>query len=171
MSKKRVLWIEDGALTDLPQLVGPVYVDGNIALTVALDASDGFRKLRTEEYHAVIVDIRLPPGNDDVWIRLFEAVKQDKTQARLGLVLLDACLGTPVPELRTEPRPEWWSESGRFAVFSVEHQRELASDLRRLNLTLYRQKSARESRLVLLELIRSILDNHATVPTNAESPD
>ena len=57
--KRKVLWVEDNAFSDLTALAGALYVTGDYNLVVASDASDGFRYLMQKEFDAVIMDIRI----------------------------------------------------------------------------------------------------------------
>ncbi len=160
--KRKVLWIEDGARRDLPHLTAPVYMEGGYDLVVAEDASAGVRLLEQEEYDAIIVDIRLPPGDDPGWIRLYKRAGSDKVAARLGLQLLYAMLGSPRAEFHWEDRPAWITPD-RIGVLTVEGQGELTSDLVELRIEAFRfqQKDAGAPDTVLLDLIRRVLGQAA----------
>ena len=154
--KRKVLWIEDGARFDLPQLAGPVYIDGSYDLVVAEDISTGISHLLRNEFQVVIVDIRLPPGDDPEWIKLYSVAGYDKVQARLGLELLYSIVGRPEAQVELEYRPEWIT-ADRLGVFTVESYQEIEGDLRGLNIRVFQQKRADLPDTILLELIEKIL--------------
>jgi DNA-binding NtrC family response regulator len=71
MKKIKVLWVEDSARLDLPHLAAPIYMDGNYDLVVAETVSDGIAHIQNENFDAIIVDIRIPPGDDPRWIKQY----------------------------------------------------------------------------------------------------
>lgn len=152
----RVLWIEDGALLDLPELVGPVYVSGRYDLSIALNATDGAGRIAAGEFDVVVVDVRLPPGTDPRWVRVFKERGLNKAQARLGLKLLSSCLDPENAEIKLDPRPSWLHPS-RFAVFTVEGQKELEAELTSLGVNAFQQKKADPSREMLLRLLDRVI--------------
>lgn len=156
----RVLWVEDGALIDLPELVGPVYVSGRYDLSIALNATDGAARIVSTEYDVVVVDIRLPPGTDPRWVQLFKNRGLNKAQARLGLKLLSSCLDPINAEIKLSPQPLWLNPS-RFAVFTVEGESELQSELAPLGIRLFQQKKADPSREMLLDLLDRVIETRA----------
>ena len=81
-AKTRVLWVEDGALFDLPQMAAPIYIDGRFDLAIAESVTNAITLIKQQQYHVVIVDLRLPPGNDSEWIELFKKLGADKVSAR-----------------------------------------------------------------------------------------
>src|SRR5262245_47355228 len=83
--KTKVLWVEDSARLELRNLTGPIYISGEYDMNLAEDATSAVRFLRTKEYDAVILDMRLPPGIDDYWIKIYQDKGEDKADARLGL--------------------------------------------------------------------------------------
>jgi hypothetical protein len=154
----RVLWIEDGAYGDLPDLIGPVIVEGSYDLDIALDATEGVRKILSTEYDCVIVDIRLPPGEDNCWIEIYNHPGKNKDAARLGLVVLRSLLKPEKGGVKLNGIKEWVVAS-RFGVLTVENQGEVENDLRELGIGIkvYRQKNRRPSVNTLLELIEEVM--------------
>jgi hypothetical protein len=165
--KRKVLWIEDGARFDLPQLAGPVYVDGSYDLVVAEDASAGISHLLRNEFQVIIVDIRLPPGDDPDWIKLNSAAGYDKVQARLGLELLYSILGRPEARVKLKDRPTWIT-ADRLGVFTVESLPEVEEDLRKLNILVFQQKRADLPDTILLEIIEKVLQQQNQPHASAE---
>lgn len=153
---KKVLWVDDGALLDLAELAAPVFIAGEYDLVVALNVSDAIEYMLKREYSAVVVDVRLPPGHDPQWVELYKRKGNDQNQARLGLALLAACFGLPGAPVRPPHRPGWLTPQ-HCAIFTVERQKEIQDDLRRLGIENYKQKSANSSGDELLHLIRRIV--------------
>lgn len=158
--KHRVLWIEDGARHDLPELAAPVYMDGNYDLIVAESASEGESYMLGEKFDVIIVDVRLPPGDDPRWADLYRRAGSDKVAARLGLKLLYSLLGSPRAEVVPERHPLWVSPH-RIGILTVESQTELEADLEELSIGVFTQKNAAMPETVLLDLIREVLSQQA----------
>ncbi len=173
MDKKyKVLWIEDAARHDLPQLAAPVYMDGGYDLVIAEDVSEGAAHLLRSEFDVVIIDIRLPPGNGRAWIELFLDSGNTKTSARLGLKLLYNILGQePVADYSLVRRNLKWIAPEKIGVFTIESYGELKEDLERLGIQSYSQKHAETSEGALLDFIRQIIERQesTTEDTNATS--
>lgn len=153
--KPKVLWIEDGALVEVSNLAGPIYTSGKYDLVIALDASDGVRKLRQTEFDVVIVDIRIPPGDDPKWINLFSQLGFNKIQARLGRELLYSCLKPSEAKVKLGEIPKWVSPE-RFGILTVESYREVENDLEKLGIQVYQQKTSDIPVTVLYDLIEKI---------------
>ncbi len=154
----RVLWIEDNALSDLAPLLGPIYVSGQYDLEIAESASDGAYKIQSMEFEAVIIDIRLPPGDDPRWVSNYNRLGRDRARARLGLSLLYSFLRPGDAWVKVE-HPPAWVQPNRFGVFSKETKAELVADLNRLRVSVYKHKSADNSTRVLLDVIETITKN------------
>ncbi|HET7461876.1 MAG TPA: hypothetical protein VFJ82_11540 [Longimicrobium sp.] len=151
----RALWVEDGALEDLPELVGPVYMSGRYDLSIAVNVTDAMRLIATREFDAIVVDIRLPPGEDPAWIRLFSGKGNSSAGARLGIAFLQTCLGRVTKEVYV-PKHQSWLDASRVGVMSVESESELAEVLTELQIRHFVQKGAAPSRSVLLDLLDAI---------------
>lgn len=151
MKKRKVLWVEDGAFSDLTYLAGPLYTSGDYNLIVALDASEGFRYLMEKEFDAVIMDIRLPPGTDPYFVKLYNVSSESKNAARLGMAVLERVL-----EPSGEVMPEWIKDY-RFGVFTVEGGKEVKEELDSLGVTVFVQKTTRTPRDVLIKIVEEIV--------------
>lgn len=159
--KLKILWIEDQAFIDLAILTGLVYVRGNYDLIIAPDASEGIRQIMQREFDAVVVDIRIPPGDDPKWKELYTKFGMTKVTARLGLHLLHCLLAPEDKNTKVKLRniPPWITPT-RFGILTVESEREVQDDLRKLNIQVFRQKTAEMTETTLLELIEEILFNN-----------
>jgi hypothetical protein len=155
-SRPRALWIEDGARSELSHLSGPVLYDGRIELVLAEDLTTAVEYILEEEFDAVIVDVRLPPGDDQYWKDLHRKAGRDKVHAQLGLQLLRWLLG---PGDRTGlPAPPSWLSAQRVAVFSVDCKTEILSLLDELGIEVIQQKRADLPDTILRELIDRLLE-------------
>jgi hypothetical protein len=160
--KYRVLWVEDGARYDLAHLAAPVYMDGKYDLVIAEDASAGMAVVLMDRFDVIIVDIRIPPGDEPNWIKLYQGNGTEKIAARLGLSLLYTFLGHPDAKIDLGSRRPAWITPARVGVLTVESQLELHDDLTKLGITIHGHKRAETSDEILLELIQRVLDqaNH-----------
>lgn len=153
--RPRVLWIEDSARLELTSILGPVYFDGRYDFTLAEDVTTGTNLLLAQEFEAVIVDMRLPPGHDRVWRALYREMGSHPVQAQLGMKLLNWFLGN---DRDIYPgRPPNWATSRRIGVFTVESKEEIGENLKKLRIAIYRQKVIDLPDTILLELIEEIL--------------
>jgi hypothetical protein len=154
-TRPRALWIEDGARSELSHLSGPVLYDGRIELVLAEDLTTAVDYLLEEEFDAVIVDVRLPPGDDPHWKELHRRAGRDKVHAELGLQLLRWLLAPePPPGLLDPPA---WIHPKRIAVFSVDCRTEIQDTLHGLGIEVVQQKRADLPDTILRELIDRLL--------------
>jgi len=153
--KYRALWIEDGALAELAFLAGPIYSDGRYELTIARSASEATEFLIQNEYNAVIIDVRLPPGKDKQWNALYKQAARDKSAAKLGLSLIKCILGAKDAEIKLA-KPLEWLTPDKIGVLTVETKSDLLDTLSCLGISTYHQKNANMSERVLLEVIEGI---------------
>ncbi len=86
--RKRILWVEDSARFDLAKIVGPIYRARRFHLSLAEDATSAVRMLSSNTFDVVIMDIRIPPGEDEFWIKRYQDNGSDASQAKLGLLVL-----------------------------------------------------------------------------------
>ena len=154
--KPRVLWIEDSARLELRNLVGPIYFEGKYDFRLAEDVTSAMNLLLAEQFDAVIVDIRLPPGIDHRWQELYEKSGSNKVQAELGLKLLQWLLRAD-PTVYPSPPPTWVKPE-RIGVFSVESTQAIGATLKRMGIPVYQQKIAGLPDTVLIEMINRILE-------------
>ena len=149
-TRAKVLWIEDGAFVEVSALAAPVYMSARYDLMIAEDASGGIRKLKETEFEAVIVDIRIPPGNDEDWIRL----SKQPGGSRLGISLMRYLLD-PTEE-KADEIPDWVGPD-RLGVLTIETRREVDAELRQLGISHFAHKTAGSELTLLLDLIDAIL--------------
>lgn len=154
--KTKILWIEDGARADFHHMLGPVYVGGEYDLVVALDATFAIAHLKKTEFGVVIVDIRIPPGEDAEWRELHHKGDHNNANARLGLDLLYSLLAPEAARIRLDWLPAWITPE-KFAVFTVESRTEVQKDLDRIKVKIYRRKETEMGNRVLLEVIEEVL--------------
>jgi len=158
--KRKILWVEDEARHDMVQLIAPVIMDGGYDIVVAENASDGIAQLLQYKFEAIIVDIRIPPGDDPAWIDLYEKSGKEKVAARLGRHFLYTILGNPNAKINLgEKRPKWIT-SEMIGLLTVETDPELADDLKALVLNVYYQKGAETPETILLDIIKEINDQN-----------
>lgn len=156
MAKHNVLWIEDGAFAEMDRMSAPIYVSGEYDLVIAIDATEGLHALMRsdKEFDTIIIDIRLPPGEDPEFLKLYYNRGESKVAARLGLALLELVL----KDGEKNQIPPHHREAQRFGIFTVEGPGELEDDLKALeleDLKVY-QKRETNSKYMLREIIEDI---------------
>ncbi len=152
---RHILWIEDAANDDLAVLAAPVYMDGGFLLSVAVDATEGMERIMEKSFDVVIFDIRIPPGSDQRWIKLYERVGSNKIDAQLGLHLLRTAIGHESAEIPLEDESKK-VDLNRTAVLTVEPF--LGEELRRLGIFEYYVKASDRSDVVLLDIANEVLN-------------
>lgn len=156
---KRILWIEDGAFVEYPEMVAEVYVAGEFDLVIAHDVSDGLVQLHGGEFDAVVVDIRLTPGSHPRFVELYNQHSANPAAARLGIALIESLLGKRADLLDPDEIPVWiYPEC--LGVLTIEEEGEIGPHLQELGITCYRTKQTRNhSSRLLLEVISEVLAN------------
>jgi DNA-binding NarL/FixJ family response regulator len=154
--KQPVLWLEDTATYDLQEMAAFVRTDGRFELVIADNATDGVAAVLQREFDAVVVDIRIPPGDDRRWIQLFEKHESNRIRARLGRHFLYSVLGHANAKVQLEAPPSWISPL-KIGVMTVERQADLDDDLRALGIVSYRQKRADTPEDALARLVEDML--------------
>lgn len=149
-----ILWIEDGAYTELYNMLAPIDVAGCYDLVLAENATVAVEKLRGHQFDAIIVDIRLPPGTAPEWRVIYKNYRESRDSARLGLHLLRALFNSTKAEVALPTAPPSVS-SDRVAVFSVET--DLQEELAELGIKVYETKNANTPATRVLELIQRVL--------------
>jgi len=153
--KTKVLWVEDSARLELRNLLGPVYISGDYDLSLAEDATDAMRKLQAAVFDAVILDMRLPPGADEHWIKIYQQREEDKASARLGIELANWMFnGHSFPY-----QPPAWIKPHHVGVFTVEDDPALHARLEALKIEIYEHKTAGISDTILIDIIERIKGN------------
>jgi CheY-like chemotaxis protein len=159
--KPRVLWIEDSARLELTNLTGPIYFAGKYDFNMAEDVTTAVSLLQSEEFDVVIVDIRLPPGIDPQWSKLYRRMGADKIQAQLGLQLLRWMLSGDRSIYASQP-PNWIKPI-QVGVFTVESPLEIREDLEHLKVKTFQQKVAGLPDTILLDLIDRLLEQSSAI--------
>jgi hypothetical protein len=164
--KTRFLWIEDNAVTDLKNLLSPIYTSGKYEPVFALNITDGVKYLNKYEFDAVIVDIRVPPGDSLQWQNVSKKWGGNKAAARLGLHLLTCLFDPHEGDEELVVRPAWLTPD-KVGVLTVDSEleresvddMELSDYLRALNINVYRRKSAMTPINVLLKMVEEIVSS------------
>jgi hypothetical protein len=152
--KTKVLWVEDSAGLELRNLLAPILVGDEIVVNLAEDATSAVRYILTKEYDALVLDMRIPPGMDDYWIKMYRERGEDKADARLGLEIANwLCNGQSA---FTYARPIW-ATPHRVGIFTVENDPILHERLNELGIQVYQQKTAGLKDTILIEIIEKIL--------------
>lgn len=124
MDRIRVLWVEDGAAGEFANIGGPLHTEPAVSLAIAFNASDAVHRLLSSEFDVVIVDVRLPPGEDWRWIALYDERGREAAQAQLGIELVRSAMAHAEARIVLKRRPSWLSAT-RFALLTVEHREEM----------------------------------------------
>lgn len=155
--KIKFLWIEDNARGDLRHLLAPVYMSGEYDPVVAPTVAEGVYRMNHTEFAAVIVDIRLLPGNDRSWEALYNKLGREKGTARLGLCLLHS-LFDPRPDDVRIKKPDWAKDAKRFGVLTVEdYAGDLGEALKSFGISEYAQKTTHTVNTILLNMVERIV--------------
>jgi len=153
--KPKVLWIEDSARFELNNLTGPIYFYGKYDFQQAENVTSALEFLKVKEYDALIVDVRLPPGNDPYWRELYRSAELDGGGEKLGIKFLYWLLAR---DGSYPHQPPAWASSDRIAVFTVESESEVRGSLDELEINLFKQKTTGLADTTLLDLIDKLLD-------------
>lgn len=156
---KHILWVEDLARTDFSYVYGPVFTSGRYDIQIAIDPTEAVVKLKEKEFAAVIIDIRLLPGEDRRWTDLYNKCGKNKALAHLGIHLAQSLLRFPDAQIILEDSeiPEWITPN-HIAFFTVEAWTEMKHYLMPLDITeeVFIEKGPLNKRDVLLKLIDSV---------------
>lgn len=153
--KPRILWVEDSARLELSNLSGPVLSSGRYDFHLAEDVTTAVNFLRAGAFDAVLVDVRLPPGVDAHWQKLYRAAGSNKVSAQLGLKLLhwlidhDLTIYPITPPNGLSPR--------QIGIFTVESPQEIQEELKALKIEVYQQKVAGLPDRILIDLFERLL--------------
>jgi len=183
--RKKMLWIEDSARFELIEQMAPVYYSGEYILHLAENIVDGINHLRLAEregkpYDVIIVDVRIPPGEDRVWQRLYKQTVRSRVESQLGLILLYWLFGdyaegkhigvesgvNPNAGEDIDKRLAELTHSsnnkppavkkGTVAVYTVEPPALICPHLEYLGIRVYAQKSIDTPDDILLRLARAV---------------
>jgi hypothetical protein len=163
--RSKVLWVEDSARFDLASLLGPIYASRRFDLTLAENATAASAQLLRRRFDAIVVDIRLPPGEHPYWNNIFKSAGADRANAKLGLALLGWLFGAAVPGApkplgngQSVPRlPEWKVRPQQIGVFSVESRLEIGHTLEQVGVTIMHEKRPGLPDTILRQIIVEVL--------------
>lgn len=164
----KVLWIEDDALFDLNGLAAAVHTSLKYKLVIARNVTEAVDSILKNEYDVIIVDVRLPPGGDERWARLFINARAEVEQNlgnKLGLQLLYTLLAQGDDRVIRVAIPDWVSPD-RFAVFTVEEYTTIERHLSSLGVKFHVKKKAGLPRRTLRDLIDQVLQSRTANITN-----
>jgi len=153
--KPKVLWIEDSAKLELRNLIGPVYSSRRYDFDLAEDVTSAVNILRMKTYEAIIVDVRLPPGVDKYWRKLYENAGSDKVNAQLGIKFLNWILKRDLTIHPNQP-PNGISPK-QIGIFTVEQRQDILPDMESMGVDQFQRKAAGLPDTILLEQIELIL--------------
>lgn len=155
--KIKVLWIEDGAYSEVGTQAGPVENSGSYDLAISLDASDATEKLLNNKYDIVIFDIRITPGKDGKWQRIYAEQGFDVQKAKLGLQLLYCVLGKCKSKIDIDfSNTKEWLTANMMGVLTIEDSDEIKKEIKEIGIKHYVSKKARMPSLTLLNLLNDI---------------
>jgi hypothetical protein len=162
---KIVLWIDDQATISGSKFFGPIAMTGKIQLVPVLNASEALNLILTKQYDAIIVDVRIPPGDHQGFHEYHIKKGCANQESRLGIQLLYMVFNptdNPLdiePNMQLEHYPDWLKPE-MVGLFTCETDNILKSDIEKLRIKHYRFKSATSGKTLLLELIEEILKNN-----------
>jgi CheY-like chemotaxis protein len=154
-----ILWIEDEALYQLNALMGPVlfnYRTHNLEL--ATTASDAQKFLCNSSFDVIIVDMRIPPGENPTWKNIYKSQGNDKNKARLGAYLIQWMIGHLnglSQELPILPHP---IPAHRIAIFTAEEAKSV-QNLLNLGISVYQPKDSNYPDDILIRIAARVLQN------------
>jgi hypothetical protein len=100
------------------------------------------------------VDIRLPPGADPYWQKLYRDALAGDVKKQLGVRLLEWLFSR---DGDCPYRPPEWVRAHHIGVFTVESHQDIQTILDELKISIYKRKSAGMPDTILKDLIEEIL--------------
>ncbi|MFC2146174.1 hypothetical protein ACFLRT_02305 [Acidobacteriota bacterium] len=121
MKVKKVFWLED-QFKDFGAYKSTLFRAGYVVDTVR-SVSEAVKKLRKNNYIAVIFDIKVLPGDDPRWIELDEKKLEENpdSDSYLGLELLRSLLNPAIANVKLDPPIK--IDSKKIIVLSVVFDR------------------------------------------------
>lgn len=103
MEINKVLWMEDHH-NDFGAYKTKLF-KANYAVDAVESAAEAVNKLKKENYIAFIVDLKVPPGDDDQWIELDKRKQREDpdSDSHLGLELLHALFDPDQANINLDP--------------------------------------------------------------------
>lgn len=155
--KKRILWIEDAGNADLGELSGYMTSLGEYDLTTTIDVTDGIRCLMAKTYDAIVVDIRMLPGELEEWQMLYYELGGVPSEAKLGKHLLYSLCEHPKARIQLGERKPKWLLTKMIGVYTIESN--LQSEMEELEISTYVVKTpaGTEDVTMLVRVVEEIL--------------
>jgi len=121
MPNNRVLWLED-QFEDFDAHLSELYRAG-FAVDTVKSVSEAEKKLRTEEFAAVIFDIKVLPGKDSKWMELDRKKRLEcpNFDSNLGLELLHSLLAPDSANVKLKQPIQ--IEPRKIIVYSVVYDK------------------------------------------------
>ncbi len=88
----QILWIEDEADTSLLEFRTKLEMNFDYNLEVVRTASDAILQLKENVFHAIVIDVRIPPGEEESWSKLYIDGKNGLQFEQLGIHLIHEIL-------------------------------------------------------------------------------
>ncbi len=153
-----VLWIEDESL-DLARQAAAVFSQVIYRMRIARTATEAVKLLSNDLlYDAIIVDMRLEPGDDDHWRQLSQRRTRGGQRILLGQQLIYSLLGHEEAVVRLQPKPP--VEPHLLAVMTVEPLHHIQEFMQQIGLDpreRYVNKTDGLAHDALLQLIQRIV--------------
>ena len=153
--KPRVLWIEDSARLELRNLAAPVYSSGKFDFNLAEDVTSAVNLLKVTSFDAIVVDVRLPPGADPYWKKLYQHAGSDKVNAQLGIKLLHWLINRD--HLIHPEDPPNGLDKARLGIFTVENREDIQEELDALGITVFFQKTTSLPDAILIKIFDTLM--------------
>lgn len=125
---KKIIWIEDEANDKLSVKRNYVLLNSDYELTLAFNTSEAEKALSNDVFDAIIVDVRLPPGEEKKWNKIYDDCLPQRKYEIMGLKLVKEILAK---ESSIKPANKAASKIG---LFTVEYWDALESELTPLGL-------------------------------------
>lgn len=155
LMRPRVLWIEDSARLELRNLAAPVYSSGRFDFNLAEDVTSAVNLLKVTTFDAVVVDVRLPPGMDPHWKKLYQYAGADKVNAQLGIKLLHWLI---IGDRQIHPDiPPNGLDKTRLGIFTVESRNVIQDELDLLGITVFFQKTTSLPDAILIRIFDTLM--------------
>jgi len=157
LMKPRVLWIEDSARLELRNLAAPVYSSGRFDFNLAENVTSAVNLLKVTSFDAIVVDVRLPPGVDPYWKKLYQNAGADKVNAQLGIKLLHWLINKD-HIIHPDDPPNGFS-ANQLGVFTVENREDIQDELDALGISVFCQKTTGLPDAILIKIFDTIIDH------------
>lgn len=155
----KVLWVEDQALKDLTELRSAVYTSNKYSLTISENGTSAINELRKNVYDVIIVDIRIPPGQEPCFSKKYTDSGLNTKIAKIGLLLLERILSKNSPEFINDLLPYAYNPEV-YGVFSIESENEIGEDLKELGIRHYYYKNGSVQNDALVKFIDKIYNSN-----------